>query len=497
MRSVLGAPLASSGLKDPRRELLDWAAAAVHEAFSQARMEGRPLLRLQSTHPEWKAPPLAVLDSLLEDVHLFGDRDRLSLGLGRATEYESASPASLSKKSARKALGLHGSSPSDASQVLIMGGWPFSPSGRGGRRDPWFDLPRSRWVVPALTLVSECGKTQLTLTVLADPRSDDEGRLTAYYGRLVKALLAAEQVEREGGANPASPALTSTTAIPSERSWISAAEQALESISGNQVRKVVLSRSVRLVFDGELQPSAIARKLLTFNPDCTVFAVKRRNSVFLGATPEALLTAKDGLIEIDCLAATAPRGRNDAEDGSIGAELLADGKSREEHKIVVQAAVRSISPFSSQIEVAQSPTLKKLATIQHLYTPVKARLLPDQDIWSVALSLWPNPAIAGEPKERAIRWIQDFEPFNRGWFAGVVGCLRGDFQDGRLVIGIRSGLVRKNEAVIYAGAGLVAGSDPGKELEETGWKLETMRRSLPQKASDLPRRRRLAQHGNV
>jgi isochorismate synthase len=484
MKSVLGAAFASSNLKVQRHELLEWALGAVSQGFSESRKEGRPMLHVVSKRLDLKAPPLALLDSPIEDVHFFGNRDRFLLGVGTASEYESPSPASLSDRNARKALGLDNASPSAASRVCIMGGWPFSPPSPRKGGNAWRDFPRSRWVIPALILSCEDGRTTVTLAVLASPRPGREARATAYHTCLVGDLLVAERFMEEGAQRTTSPALSRVFDVPSERTWLKTAREAVDSISKANLKKVVLSRSVRLLFDGELQPSAVSSRLLTLNPTSTVFAVKRRRSVFLGATPESLLSIDDGKVEIDCLAASAPRGRDEAEDASLGAGLLADAKSREEHELVVQAAVRSISPFISRIELARSPTLKRLPSIQHLYTPIKAHLLADQDIWAVALSLWPSPAIAGEPKPKAIRWIRATERFNRGWFAGVVGCLQGDFQSGRLVIGIRSGLLRKNEAVIYAGAGLVAGSDPKKEFEETGWKLETMMRSLSQELAD-------------
>ncbi|MDA4116720.1 MAG: isochorismate synthase [Thaumarchaeota archaeon] len=487
MKSVLGPPLAASSLLDPQQELLGWVLGTINEGFAQARKEGRTLIHVSSRRLEWAAPPLALLDSPTEDIHLFCGGERLSLGVGVASEYGSASPSSLSRSRAKKALGLDGAPLAVASQVLVMGGWPFSRSIGGKRDGVWLDLPRSRWVVPALTLVSEGGKTTtLTVSVLASPLARRKARASAYYRRLVAAILAARRLDEEAATGHAAPTLRRTLDIPSEITWLSTVDDALEAISQGRMKKVVLSRSVKLTFDGKLQPSAILTRLLALYHDSTVFAVKRRGSVFLGATPENLLSIRDGAVEVDCLAASAPRGRGEAEDDALGARLLADIKSRDEHMVVVQAAVRSISPFSSQVEVALSPTLKKLANIQHLYTSVKARLLPGQDIWSVAISLWPSPAIAGEPKSGAVRWIRSSEPFSRGWFAGVVGCVRGDFQDGRLVVGIRSGLVKDNEAVIYAGAGIVASSVPEKELEETGWKLETMRASLFQGPPDLP-----------
>ena len=241
---------------------------------------------------------------------------------------------------------------------------------------------------------------------------------------------------------------------------------------------MVLSRAVSLTFSGKVPASAVLRRLIALNPDSTVFAIKRRGSVFLGATPESLLSLKRGEVEVDCLAASSPRTSDKATDDALGARLLGDPKSSREHRFVVEAAVSALSPISSRVEVPGAPVLKRLTTIQHLYTPVRASLLEGEDVWAAAMALWPTPAIGGEPKEGAVRWLRKSEAARRGWYSGVVGLLNARQSEADFVVGIRSGVISGRRAVVYAGAGLVAGSEPRDELEETGWKLRTMGRAL-------------------
>jgi menaquinone-specific isochorismate synthase len=258
--------------------------------------------------------------------------------------------------------------------------------------------------------------------------------------------------------------------------WL--AQEAIASISRNELKKVVLARAVALTFGGKVPASTVVRRLIAQNPDSTVFAIKSRGSVFLGATPESLVSVKKRDVEVDCLAATSRRSNDATADDTLGSRLLSDSKSRREHDFVVNAAVKALTPISSGVEVPSEPVLKKFTKIQHLYTPVRAKLLNGKDAWDAALALWPNPAIGGEPRERAVSWIRKFERFDRGWYSGAVGVMSARFDEADLVVGIRSGVIKGRQAVIYAGAGLVAGSEPPDEFEETSLKLGTMGRAL-------------------
>ena len=256
--------------------------------------------------------------------------------------------------------------------------------------------------------------------------------------------LSANATGRTSAVDVGLPKMVSAKSIPSRKSWVSLAQDAIDSISRDELKKVVLSRAVSLAFHGDVPASAVLGRLISLNPDSTVFAVKRSGSVFLGASPESLVSVKNRDVEVDCLAASTPRSSDWEKDESLGARLLEDSKSSREHQFVVRAAVSALSPISSKVEVPDEPVLKKLTTIQHLYTPVKAKLLDGKDVWDAAQALWPNPAIGGEPKDKAVAWIRRFEKLSRGWYSGVVGILNASLDEASLVVGIRSGVIREN-----------------------------------------------------
>jgi len=464
---------------EPRQRsvLHDWVDRSLADGLSEAMSRGAGVLHVSTKKVDWELP-LRVFDSSIEDVHFFASPGKVVLGVGAAKAFELGPPKLMGSRARRSLSGLGSLSREDASKVTVVGGWGFPDGHGGGKKGIWRDFPASRWVIPALTLTSSGGETHLALVVEARPTSEI-ARLRALYLTLIRGLeprSSAPDVEDAG--TQALPALKNARSIPSRKRWVSLAQEAIDSISRDVLQKVVLSRAVTLTFGGRVPASVVLKRLAALNPDSTVFAIKRRDSVFLGATPESLLALKRGDVEVDCLAASTPRASNKTTDDALGARLLLDPKSSREHQFVVKAAVSSLSPISSRIEVPGAPALRRLATIQHLYTPVRATLLDGEDVWAAAMALWPNPAIGGEPKERAVRWIRKFETLNRGWYSGVVGLLDARQDEADLVVGIRSGVINGRQVVVYAGAGLVAGSVPQDEFEETGWKLMTMYRAL-------------------
>jgi isochorismate synthase len=470
MRPYRSAPSLSFAEPRQRQPIQAWLDRSISEGLSDARSKGARVLHVSTRKLDWELP-LAPFDSSVEDVHFFGTRDRVVLGIGVAKVIEPGS------RKRRSLLGKDNMSTADASKVMVMGGWGFPAA--GGEKGIWSDFPPSRWVIPALTLASEGGETRITLVVEVGP-SSKAAPLRALYRKLARSLeLSATNRPAWPDAGAAAiPGLKRARSSPSRERWESLAQSAIDSISDGEMKKVVLARGVALDFRARVPPSVVLRRLIALNPDSTVFAIKRRGSVFLGATPESLVSVRGAEVEVDCLAASSPRDRDGSTDEALGARLLEDAKSSREHQFVVQAAISALSPISSRVEVPGAPVLRKLTTIQHLYTPVKATLRDGEDVWAAALALWPNPAIGGEPREKAVRWIRKFEKVNRGWYSGVVGLLNASQDEADLVVGIRSGIIKGRQAVVYAGAGLVAGSEPRAEFEETGWKLRTMSRAL-------------------
>jgi menaquinone-specific isochorismate synthase len=448
--------------------LFAWVNQVLEEGFSAASEHGRPLLYVRERVLEGGIP-LEVFDSTLQDLHLFSGANGIILGIGRAREWQFDSPRSL--REMKIALKMDHVSPRHP-KIRLLGGWAFPPKrhAEGAKNGTWKPFPYSRWVIPALTFSSRNGRIHLVLAAYLD--SSKENELKDYYRGLAKSTSARSKTET--GRLPVPVRFKN---LPSRKRWKSLVDIALESIAKGELKKVVLSRSVRILFDGDIPCSTVLKRLIELNPQSTVFAIRTGDATFLGATPERLLTLKGGEMRVDCLAASAPRSSETAVDDSLGLNMSNDKKSRYEHQLVVRGVMRSLSALCSEAKASKTPMLKKLGTVQHLHTVVRGRLLPEVDIWSAALSLWPTPATGGEPKQRAVRWLQDSEPASRGWYSGVVGCV-DPAGDGDLVVSIRSGVIRGDSAVLFAGSGVVAGSDPRREFEETDWKMGAMMKAL-------------------
>jgi isochorismate synthase len=194
---------------------------------------------------------------------------------------------------------------------------------------------------------------------------------------------------------------------------------------------------------------------------------------FLGATPERLVRLEGRFLKADCLAGSAPRGATEEEDRRLGEALLADAKERHEHALVVQAVREALAPVCSSFCAPETPGLLRMPNVQHLHTPVRGTLRGQTSILELVERLHPTPAAGGLPREAALPLIRRYEPFGRGWYAAPVGWLDA-LGDGEFAVAIRSALIRGQEALLYAGCGIVAASDPDREYAESCLKLRPM-----------------------
>ena len=196
-------------------------------------------------------------------------------------------------------------------------------------------------------------------------------------------------------------------------------------------------------------------------------------AIFLGATPECLVRLVEGRVETASVAGSAPRGRSPEEDLELGRQLRESKKEQAEHAFVVRALCDALAPHCDALEVRESPRLMRLQDIQHLETPITGQLRARRSILEVLGSVHPTPAIAGAPREAALEWLSLNENLDRGWYSGPIGFVDSE-GGGEFYAALRSAVLRGNEARLFAGAGVVDGSDPESELRETRLKLRAM-----------------------
>ncbi len=335
---------------------------------------------------------------------------------------------------------------------VAVGGFAFAPRPR--RERIWRPFADALWWVPRLLLVRS-----------------PEGSCAVLFGADDADL---ERLLSPGTCPDRPPAFRPD---PTDDAFAERVAMALSALRSGAAEKVVLARRLRLRNDGPFHPRPVLARLRARYPECTVFALARGGRWFLGATPETLLSACRGRVRADCLAGSAARGRTPEEDDRLAAALLADAKERHEHALVVEAAREALAPLCRRLWLPPGPTVRRLANIQHLHTPLEGELADATNLLEVAERLHPTPAVAGHPREAALALIARLEGFDRGWYAGAVGWLDGD-GGGELAVAIRSAIVGAGQAVLYAGCGITSRSDPRREDEESLLKLQPMLEAL-------------------
>jgi menaquinone-specific isochorismate synthase len=247
-----------------------------------------------------------------------------------------------------------------------------------------------------------------------------------------------------------------------ERAWRAMVEHALELIAGHALEKVVLARAVSVEADQLFAPPTVLRYLRATQPGCIVYG----DGGFVGASPELLVRVRGTEVLSRPLA-----GTGDGPDA-----LLHSPKDAREHQLVVDAVVHTLAAHCADVR-ADGPTPIQLANVAHFATTVRARLRADASALDLVAALHPTPAVAGTPTSTALDTIAMLERSPRGRYAGPCGWVdaRGD---GEFVVALRGGELDGNRAVLHAGAGIVAGSEPGAEWAETQAKLAPMLHAL-------------------
>ena len=368
--------------------------------------------------------------------------------------------ASLLDSAVIEGAGMRGVGP------VFTGGVRFDPLAE--KRPLWAGFPDAGLVLPRLLLTVSKEEAWLTANLLVSPETDprlETDRTTAMVDALTPAGFRAEP---QPGI-----LLDSADDYSGWKEWL---EQALRLIEGGELSKVVLARRRNLLGDGDFSPLAALDRLVDSYPQCTVFAVDNGDSTFLGATPEELARLHKGALALSCLAGTAPRGDTPEEDERLGRELLASGKERREHQAVVSMLAEALGNACSELYWNREPEIARLRNVQHLRTSFQGRLGSDRGILDVVRLLHPTPALGGTPTGAALELIRRLEG-DRGWYAAPLGWLDHE-GDGEFSVAIRSALLQGDQATLFAGSGIVEGSDIQREFEETELKFQPLLRAL-------------------
>ena len=304
-----------------------------------------------------------------------------------------------------------------------------------------------------------------------DPEADDHFYQPAQWQREPLTLPAAAPARMRGLS------LVATPDRPAYRDLVARLLQRMqaESAAGTRLEKVVLSRSLAIETAAAIDPFALYARLAG-DPGVTRFLTPLPEGAaglprhLVGATPELLLARRAAEVTSFPLAGSRPRA---LENG--GELLLASEKERWEHRLVVEAIADALAPHCAELSVPRQPQLCTTRTMWHLGTRIAGRLAKPEQMSAAALAalLHPTPAVGGTPTDAALRLIREFEPVDRGFYAGAVGWTDAA-GDGDFYVSLRCADVAGASARIHAGGGIVAGSDPAGEMEETSAKFRAI-----------------------
>ncbi|MFB6205447.1 MAG: isochorismate synthase MenF [Haloglomus sp.] len=384
-----------------------------------------------------------------------------------------------------------------AARPRLFGGFAFHEE-HGGSEPPWADYPSAGFLLPRVQ-VTYTGTDPAT----GDPDAGSEAWLTvSAVGPEASPEAVAERLEAaraELASLPAPDPLVEPPGVADRRrttdrdAWHESVTAAVDRIEAGDLRKVVLAQALEADLERSLALPDTLTRLAERYPDCYRFLLEpiRADDAdagvdeavlkhpedgtpadaagrpgFFGATPERLVDLTGRTVETGALAGTTGRGETPAEDEWLARELLDDDKNVHEHELVADAIRDQLAPYAASVSAGER-RIRRLATVQHIETPITAELAEDYHVLDLVEALHPTPAVGGLPPDRALRTIRDTEPFDRGWYAAPVGWFDAAGY-GSFAVAIRSAVSSADgeRVTMFAGVGLVADSDPDREWDE-------------------------------
>lgn len=349
----------------------------------------------------------------------------------------------------------------------------------------WFGFNPAHFVLPHYQLVCHGKAAWLTINTLL-PLDEDP---VENQGQLQEALHAWKQAPDLGPHAPILlPSMPNNTRQAEQdvqlnypmryAAWSQLIEEALAAFRQGELKKVVLARICEARLPQMVDIDGALAFLSARYADCFCFLFEPRpHHAFFGATPELLVATQGRQVTSMALAGSIQRGATPTQDEVLAQTLLDSAKDRHEHALVVEALRQRLAPWVCELTLPDAPTIYRLRNIQHLYTPVEGVLRKATGVLPLVQTLHPTPALGGSPRAQALRFIQEREPVLRGWYAAPIGWIDSQM-DGAFGVAIRSAVAQKQRVWMYAGAGIVADSDPQKEWEETDWKFRPIQEAL-------------------
>lgn len=355
-------------------------------------------------------------------------------------------------------------------QPILFGGFTFDPQNEV--LDEWANFPQAFFTVATFQLVIRNDKAYVSIHLVTD-EADCAQNFEALRKERDRLIHAAQVKEVKTYTKPN----IISYFEPHKEDYLESIDKVTAHIRNKQADKVVIARSLAMQFEESVPSPLVLSHIVNEQPESYLFGIERQEMLFFGASPERLVKVNNGMAYSSCVAGSIRRGQTAEEDEQLGKDLLQDAKNRGEHHYVVEMIAKTFELNCLDYTVPKQPKLLKIRDIQHLYTPVEGKLKDGATILQLAKTLHPTPALGGVPRSAAMKLIRQYEPMNRGLYAAPIGWVDAD-GNGEFAVAIRSAMLLKNQAFLYAGGGIVSDSEAQSEYEETLVKFRPMLRAL-------------------
>lgn len=355
--------------------------------------------------------------------------------------------------------------PAIKGQPVLIGGFPFDFLGQ--RNSFWQAMDRGYLILPQILVWQQQTRTNVTLLAVND--GDVEAKLNQLAEEV--ALLLAK---------PAATTKKLPTMMADEVAvdeWLTLVKNSVTAIKAGKLKKVVLARQLALTTGERFDANQVLQRLMTQQPNTYHFLLASPTRFFVGATPERLLKADLATFQTASVAGSIARGKTPAEDDRLGQRLINDHKNEYEHQVVVDRITWIMQNYTHDLIVGKRQLLKN-RDIQHLFHPFIGQRNAGVKLLDVLTALHPTPALGGEPRTAALKWLAANEPAGRGLYGGPIGWLGLGDDCGEFAVGLRSGVFSSTKGFLYAGCGIVSESQAEKERQETGLKFRPMLRGV-------------------
>ncbi len=356
----------------------------------------------------------------------------------------------------------------------LFGGFAFAS---GGSDDPvWASFPPSRFQLPEAELEHDPRARVCWLLVRGRDRGEAERSWTRWSGRLARS--GATGPTGPPGWRGSDPRATRRAQAAERAAWSRMVWRTLRRIQAGEAEKVVLARTFDVRPDRPVSPLDLVLALWQEGHGSHVFLFEPApGKAVAGAAPETIATVVNGVVRATAVAGSVGVGADSVETAQLARRLFNSDKDRAEHDFVVRDMVARLSALGCAVERDVEPHVLTLARIQHLETKIAAGIPAGVSLLDILASLHPTPAVCGIPRNVALSVLTESEVFDRGWYAGPVGWLGSDGK-GIFVPALRSAVSRGAGWRLFAGAGIVPGSDPAMEWAETELKFDPMLRAM-------------------